>query len=57
MNAPTRGSSWAESPAAPMLELCAFALDPHAMDAERLNQIAATLDDLARRAGELRGFL
>ena len=40
-----------------MLKFRAFAIDPTTMEAERLNQIAATLEDLARRTGELRGFL
>ena len=40
-----------------MLKFCVFAIEPHTMEPERLNQIAATLEDLSRRTGELRGFL
>ena len=40
-----------------MLKSGPFVTAPRTMEAERLNQIAATLADLGLRAGELRGFL
>lgn len=48
---------WAMRPASSASAKLAVFPDGPAMDAERLNQIAASIDDLRRRHGELRRYL